>query len=1023
MVDFYNGVNEERTINSEWKRRRIFDKIKKEGEGKPKFYFLDGPPFVTNEVHPGTMLGIFMKDAIIRYKQAKGFDVRMQPGWDTQGLPIEVAVEKKLGIKDKKEIKEFGEGKFINECKKFADEYIKLNTAIMLDYGVLWYNNKPYKTYEDRYIESVWAALKSAETLGLLYRGFKTTWFCVRCGTPMSNYEVHDKYYEKEDPSVYVLFKADDGRYLLVWTTTPWTLPSNAAIAVNSRFTYVEVELDGKTVIIAKDRVGVLDKLRITYSIKREFTGAELIGLRYNPLFPDIPQLRENATKIGKVVDGSDFVSEEGVPFVEADSGTGLVHSAPGHGESDYKIGLDNDLPILSPVDEEGNFTYKAGWLEGENVLKANDSIIKFLQDAGAILAVEKILHPYPHCWRCKTPLIQRASNQWFMNVRKIKDELIALSKDIKWTPPLSMGIFETWLSNAQDWVISRQRYWNTPLPIWECSECNERVVIGSKKELLSLSGKKSVRNLHKDNLDSIKIKCHTCKKQLSRVSDVADVWLDSGSAAFADLGYPNKKKDFDKWFPADFICEGNDQVRGWFYSSLVMGYIATSKLAFRNAVMHRFVLGEDRKKFSKSERNYKSLSELLKGGYGRDALRLALFKHSLEDVVVFSMNDLSDAQKIINIVYNLKNLYSSVNKSPMTKRADKRFRMEDKWILSRWNSIKKAVDEEMNGFRTDHAVNALVSFIVDDFSRTYMKLAKPRMFDEDDAAAFYIFALVLKEASSLMSIFMPYISEYTYRALGVKESVLLSSFPAVEESLIDPALERRMELTLSIVQDVLAARENIKTPLKRPLSTVYLPGMSGDQILEEILKTMVNGLHISYELGDAVFDVSLNFDSLKKRYSQEQITGITAKFIELTKGTVIRHLGKKLSVLVDSKTYELGDDDIKLTTKIPDLSAFDGQGRKIVLDRSFNEEVRVLWIKREVVRAVQAVRKEFEMDRSAVIRVVLSINGETDSTLTNAVMKYAKEKTNATMEKEGSLLKIENLPVGKDNIVVSVFK
>ncbi len=1023
MTDFYNGVETEKAVNSEWKKKKIPEKLDKLGEGKPKFYFLDGPPFVTNEVHAGTMLGIFIKDAIIRYKQMKGFDVRAQPGWDTQGLPIEVAVEKRLGIKNKKDIKEYGEDKFINECKKFAEEYIKLNTSIMLDYGLLWYTKKPYKTYEDKYIESIWGALKKADEMDLLYKGFKTTWFCVRCGTPMSNYEIRDRYYEKEDMSVYVLFRMEDGRYLLIWTTTPWTLPSNAAIAVNSGFKYVEAEIQGKTVILSKSRVSVLDEIGINYSIKKELDGSELIGLRYKPLFPDIPQIQENIGKICVVVDGSGVVSEDGTPFVEADSGTGLVHCAPGHGESDYKIGITNGLPLMSPVDENGKFTYKAGWLEGEDVLKVNDKIIKFLESTGSLLSERKILHNYPHCWRCKTPLIPRASDQWFMDINKIKKGLIDISKDINWVPPLSKDVFESWLSNAQDWVISRQRYWNTPLPIWMCDSCDNKITIGSKKELLSLSGKKSVKDLHKNSLDNIKIKCKKCSGQMSRVPHVIDVWLDSGSASFADLGYPSKTKDYEKWFPADFICEGNDQIRGWFYSSLVMGYVLTSKLSFKNVVMHRFVVGENGAKLSKSEGNYKSLQQLLAEGYSRDALRLSLLKHRLEDVVVFSTGDVSDAQKVTNILYNLVNLNASIKNDFAGKGVNKPFGVDDRWILSRWNAIKKISDDSLNAFRPDYALNELINFIVNDFSRTYLKLAKSRMFDDNDSAAFHVFSSILKELSSLVSVFMPFIAEYIYKSIDEKGSVLLSSFPKIEESLIDPETEKRMDLTLSLVQDVLAAREQNKIPLKRPLDKVLLPGVSGDTIFEEILKTMTNTLHVGYSLEENDFDVSLNFDSLKKKYTQEQITGITAKFIELTKGTVIRHIGSKINMLVDSKRYELANEDIKLIPKTQNLGIFEAQDRKVVLDKNLNDEVRILWIKRETTRSIQAIRKEFGMNRKDQIRIAISINGESNSALVKDTTSYAEEKTNSTLKKEGKLLKVENISVDKDNIVISVFR
>lgn len=1024
MADnFYNSREIESKINSDWKKRRVLNKLEKNSIGKPKFYFLDGPPFVTNEVHEGTLLGIFLKDVILKYKTLKGFDVRMQPGWDTHGLPIEVIVEKKLGIKNKKEIKDFGEEKFVDECKKLVENYIKLNTAMMLDYGILWYGNKPYKTYDDYYIESVWSAIKNANDMGLLYKGFKSTWFCIRCSTPMANYEVRDKYYEKEDLSVYVTFQLDDGRYLLVWTTTPWTLPSNVAIAVNSNFTYIETDMDGRTVILAKGREKVLEDLKVKYTIKKELSGKELLGLRYKSLFPDIPQVQENSENIGRVIDGASFVSEDGVPFVEITEGTGLVHVAPGHGESDYKIGVANKLPILSPVTEDGKFTYKAGWLENEDVLNVNDKIIKDLEEDGAVIGTQKVLHKYPHCWRCKTPLIPRASDQWFLNIGKIKKDLIDTSKTINWVPPISHDMFESWLSNAQDWVISRQRYWNSPLPVWECSKCGERTVIGSKKELLKLSGKKAIRDLHKASLESIKIKCPKCGESVNRVADVMDVWIDSGSAPFADLGYPSKTKEFEKWFPADFICEGNDQVRGWFYSLLVMGYIATSKLAFKNVVMHRFVVGEDGNKLSKSEGNYKPLSELLKDGYSRDALRLSLLRHSLEDVVVFTLNGLSEEMKTVNVIYNLGNLYSSTKSTFKNKAKETRFKLEDKWILSRWNSTKKYIDENLERFRTDVAIDALVEFLTADFSRIYIKLAKSRMFDESDYAAFQTFTGIFKEAAPIISIFAPYIAEYSYGVLGESGSVINASFPKISEELIDPQLEKRMKLTMSILQDFLAARERIKMPVKRPINTVFLPGISGDMILEEILQTLGNILHVKYDLNEGDFDVTLNFGELKTKYKSEEVTAITAKFIELTKGTLARNIGHGLSMLSDSKEYKLLDEDLELKPKSPNLEVIETQGYKLVIDKSVNAEVSKLWLKREIVRAVQAIRKEFGLKRRDAIRLSITINGSSSYPALNEILDEVSGKTNSTLRKEGKLLKIQNLSVDKDNIVISVFK
>lgn len=1023
MAEFYNSKEIEAKINADWRKRHVFEKISKTSEGKPKFYFLDGPPFVTNEIHQGTLYGVFIKDTILRYKLLSGFDVRMQPGWDMHGLPIEVMVEKKLGIKNKKEIKELGEEKFVDECKKFAGEYVRLNTSLMLDYGILWYRNKPYQTCDDSYIESVWGAIKRANEMGLLYKGFRSTWFCVRCGTPMANYEVRDKYYEKEDVSVYITFQLEDGRYLLVWTTTPWTLPSNVAIAVNGEFTYIEADIDGKTVILAKEREKILDELGIKYSIKREFSGKELLGLRYKPLFQDIPQVKENIDRLGKIIDGAAFVSEEGVPFVEADAGTGLVHTAPGHGESDYKIGIANDLPILSPVTEDGKFTYKAGWLENEDVLKVNEKIIKTLQDEGLLLATQKIMHKYPHCWRCGTPLIPLASNQWFLNINKIKKDLISMSNGINWVPPISRDSFESWLTNAQDWVISRQRYWNTPLPVWEC-RCGGRTVVGSKKELLQLSGKKSVKDLHKASLETLTIKCPKCGKSTSRVQDLVDVWLDSGSASFADLGFPAKEKEFKKWFPADFICEGNDQIRGWFYSLLVLGYIATSKLAFKNVSMHRFVVGENGEKMSKSKGNYKPLQELLKEGYSRDALRLSLLRHRFEDVAVFTLNSLSEESKNVNVVYNLCSLYDSLKGSfKKHSKEGRKFRLEDKWVLSRWNATKKTVRDSLDVFRTDYAVNALFDFLTNDFSRTYVKLAKSRSFDENDYAAFETFLLVLKEALPLISLFAPYIAEYAHSVLEGDGSVMLSEFPRIEEALIDPVLEKRMTLTLEVLQGLLSAREKMKMPVKRPINMVYLPGLSKDMIIEEIFNSLGNVLHIEYSVNENDFDLNLNFKALREKYNSEETAAITARFLELTKSTLIRHMGRGISVISDSKEYKLSEDEIELKPKIANVEAFASNGHRIVIDKNLNEEVTRLWLKREIIRSVQAIRKEFGMKRADEIRVSMSINGSSGGPLVNELSKEIVEKTNARSKKVGKLVKIQNLNVDNNNVVISVFR
>ena len=1023
MAEFYNASEVEKKINTDWKKKKLWDKVIKKNKGKEKFYFLDGPPFVTNEVHQGTMYGIFIKDSIIRYKLLKGFDVRAQPGWDTQGLPIEVVVEKKLGIKNKKNIKEFGEEKFVEECKKLVESYIKLNTDIILDYGVLWYYNEPYKTYKDEYTESIWYAIKKAYDKDLIYSDLRATWFCVRCGTPMANYEVRDKYYEKEDKSVYVLFKLNDGRFLLVWTTTPWTLPSNAAVAVNSDFKYIEIESEGKRIILAKDRESVLKDLGKEYKIINEIEGKSLLGLKYSHPFGDTPQIEKNKEKIGFIVDGKDFSSSEGVPFVEANEGSGLVHMAPGHGESDYKIGIANGLPIMSPIDENGLFTAESGWLSGEDVLNVNDKIIDYLDKKGEIFAVQKILHKYPHCWRCKTPLISMSTRQWFLSVTKIKDDLIKIAKNIKWTPGISEDMFESWLSNAQDWVISRQRYWNTPLPIWKCQSCDNTIVIGSKNELISKADVKEIKELNKASLDKITIKCSKCGGEMKRVPDVMDVWIDSGSASFADLGYPEKEQEFDRYFPADFISEGNDQIRGWFYSLLVMGYIATGTLSYKNVAMHRFVVGEDGNKLSKSEGNYKPISELIKEGYSRDALRITLLKHNLDDVAVFTLNDLKDDTKTINLFYNLGKLYLSAKEVLKdNKNKELNLKIEDRWILSRWNRVKRDVESYLDGFRTDFALNELINFLLNDLSRTYMKLAKERIFDYGDYTAFKTFEHVLVELSIASSAFMPFISESVFKTVERRGSTLTSQFPIANTAIIDDDLEKRMQRTMNILQSILFYREKLKLNLRRPLKEVYIPTVYPSDVIEDIILRLGNILHIGYELNAQDFEPTINFSKLKQRMQQNDITIATSKFLELTKETVIRNLKTGLKLTSEGKDYSILSNEIDLKPKSKEITQFTDNNEIILIDQELNDEVKVLWIKREIIRSIQNIRKELGLKRTDSIKINLTINNEQRNSIKDAVIKDVLSKTGSIEGKSEKILKIQDLNISNNNIVIEVY-
>ncbi|MGC8516343.1 MAG: isoleucine--tRNA ligase [Candidatus Acidifodinimicrobium sp.] len=1012
----------EENVNKRWKKQNIIAKIEKKNKDGKKFYFLDGPPFVTNEVHEGTLLGIFIKDAITRYKLSRGFSVRLQPGWDTQGLPIEVAVEKKLGIKSKTDIVNFGEAKFIEECKKFADEYIKLNTSIILDYGALYFYNEPYKTYEDYYIQGVWAAMKNAFDKGLLYKGFKTTWFCVRCGTPMANYEVRDKYYDKEDPSVFVLFELLDGRYVLVWTTTPWTLPSNVAIAVNGKEKYIEVETEGKRVIIAQKREEILKEIKKDYKVINEFYGSELVNLRYKHPFEDLPQIQKNRERLGVIIDGSSFIQQDGTAFVNLDEGSGAVHMAPGHGESDYKLAIQSKLPILSPVNDSGLYTEDAGWLKGKKILEVNPEVIDYLRDKGLLFSEGKIMHPYPHCWRCKTPLIQRASDQWFLAVSKIKEDLINISKDINWVPEISRDSFEDWLKNAEDWVISRQRYWNTPLPIWVCDKCGNSIAVGSKKELIRLSGTKRINDLHKTSLSNVKIKCDRCGGDMHRVDDTVDVWLDSGSASFASLSYPESTAEFEKWFPADFISEGNDQIRGWFYSLLTIGYIMTGKLSYRNVLMHKFVVGANRMKLSKSEGNYKPVMELLKEGYTRDSLRLSLLKGNLSSEITFSEKELEVSMRFLNIMFNLISLLKSFETSKLSTSEAKH--IEDTWIMSRWGNTKKRIAESLEGYRTDIAINSLVNFVQEDLSRTYIKLLKPRVFDEKDLDGYKTFERIFKELAITSSIFLPYIGELMHEAVSKKGSALLEAFPTVDEKDLNEIVEKTMDNTLSLIQDVLSLRETAKMNLRRPIKKLYVIGLEKGEIFEDIVKRMANIMNIDYSLDEKDYEFKLNFNPKSTEFTQEDFAKIAARFLEMTKESISRKLRNGIEVDLDGKKHVVNTGDISISLKRSNLVSSNGFKSKaiIVIDQDLDYETLRDWIKREIIRAVQDIRKQFSMERGDKISLSIQIQGEESAKILSDIYDEIASKTNASIGQRGKLIKTQDLNIERRDILIEVY-
>ncbi|MCW1292288.1 MAG: isoleucine--tRNA ligase [Candidatus Parvarchaeota archaeon] len=907
---------------------RINNKIKT----KSKFYFLDGPPFVTNEIHQGTLYTYFIKDSILRYKILQGFDVRIQPGWDTQGLPIEIKVQEKLKLNSKKEIENIGIDKFIQECKTFVNDLIARNTNIFIKSGIFMHLFKPYITYENQFISGVWGVIKKAYEESLLEKGWEPTWYCTHCETPMANYETKDSYIEKEDNSLFFLLKLKDSDdYLLVWTTTPWTIPANVAVAVNAEEDYEEIKIENRNIIIAKKREDLLKKYNIAYTVLRVFKGKELLGKHYFHPFADLPLVKDyvNKDNFNIVIDGSAFKGELDEPFVNVEEGTGIVHVAPGHGISDYAISREYSLPILSPVDNKGEYTQEAGWLAGKTIWEGNNLVIEYLKEKGLLFLTQKIRHKYPVCWRCKNPLITRASEQWFLRVKRIKNQLIELVEKINWVPSSSKEMMKNWLEGINDWVISRQRYWGAPLPIWTC-ENNHIYVVGSKEELERLSNK-NLEDLHRPYIDEITFPCPSCKKEMKRVQDTLDVWIDSGSASFASLGGEHTE-EFNKWYPADFITEGHDQIRGWFYSLLVLGYVYKKDICYKNVLMHRFVVGEDKQKLSKSLGNYIPLNEFYSKGYSADALRLSMISKSMDDNIVYKLKDVEDYTKVLNVLINLGKLYEEILKfenNLKSEKIDSFKEIYNKWIIYEWVKSKRAIVNALDSYKLSEATNIFIDFLVNEFSQNYLKIAKDDIFYRDSYESAFVTKNIIKELIIYSSIFAPLTADYLNLNLFSKKFTL-------EEYLPDP--DRFAGIDLS---------DDYQVASEKMINSLHL--------LSELLRVR-NELHIN--LRRTIKEIIILDENLKDSVDLSIISRL-ANIKKLT-----------------------------FSQEVPNLNNYKLIG-KIAVDDSLDNEILKEWEIREISRIVQDMRKKAGLKREE--KAIISITN-----VEKEVIEAVLQKTNS---------------------------
>jgi isoleucyl-tRNA synthetase len=986
---------EQDTLNS-WSSNRTYQKTKKKLLKRPKFYFLDGPPYVTNAPHIGLAWNKTLKDIVIRYHRMKGFNVHDQPGYDCHGLPVEVLIEKSLKLTSKKDIENVvGVDQFIADCKKFAEENVQAQTRVLKDLGIWMDWDNPYLTYKDSYIESVWWTIKRAQEKRLLYKALKVVHWCPRCETALAGYEVTDEYRIVQDFSIYVKLPLVDkpGESILIWTTTPWTLPANLGVMVHPDKPYVLVEVNEDKLILAKERLEQLLGGR-SYKILEEHQGRELEGTRYRPPLQEETHA-QTGTDRHRVLLSAEHVSMS--------EGTGAVHTAPGHGEEDFEVGTKYGLPAFSPVDPSGRFTSEVGKYAGLSVRDANRLIIEDLKAKNLLWKEEAIEHSYPHCWRCKTALILRATDQWFVKVTSIKEKMLSENEKVRWVPEWAGSKrFHDWLEGARDWVISRQRYWGVPLPVWTCEKCGEHTVIGSKAELVkrALHVPKEFE-LHRNGVDKIQVRCK-CGGNAKRELDILDVWMDSGTASWASLGYPKTSAEFKRWWPADLILEAHDQTRGWFYNQLVPSVLAFNRSPYRTVLMHGHTLDEQGEKMSKSKGNFVRPDDVV-SKYSRDVLRFYTVQSTLWEDFQFSWNAVEVAAKDLQIAWNVfsfATLYMNLDKFKpnawSVKRLWSSLRPEDKWLVSRSESLLKEVSGRMGGLELHLALRRLRAFVIEDLSHWYIRLVRRRFWQEkqnkDKLASYAVLHYALKTWLILASPFLPFLTETVYQQAFRKtaksdlESIHMSSWPNSRAAWINKRLEENMEIVQEVSAASSSARQSKKVKLRQPVARTLVVTDNGR--VRRAVKNL-RPLFLQQTNSKDIRLVGLAEEEQLKKLSVEPnfkglgpvFRGEANKVAEAIRSADGRRLfqtlqtTKSYTLKIDNRDYAITSQMVSFKEEMPEnfaMGAFDG-GR-VYIDLTIPKELVREGFVREIVRRLQEMRKRLDLPVDAFVEAYVTV-------------------------------------------------
>ncbi len=1016
----YNQFRIEEKVKEFWAENNVYKLVKEKSEKSPrKLYFLDGPPYASaKSIHVGTAWNKIIKDTLLRYYRMRGYFVWDKPGFDTHGLPIEVKVEQMFGIKSKKEIEKLGIDKFVEACKNFAKENIEAMTQHFKEIGVFMDWENPYITYKDDYIESGWWLIKRAHEEGLLYKGYRVVHWCPRCETTLADYEVSE-YRDLEDPSVYVKFPVvgREKEYLLIWTTTPWTLPANAFVMVHPDLEYVRVRVGGEVLILARARLEhVMSEAGITdYEVLETIKGSELAGTRYVHPLEDLVDAQRILRDYHVVVAAPDAVT--------AGEGTGLVHSAPGHGEIDFEV---NEklvgAPVISLVDEQGRMTREAGKYAGLYFrTEANKAIIEDLRARNALFHESRIVHRYPVCWRCKTPLVLRATDQWFIAVRRLRDKLIEEAFTIEWRPAWAKTRFINLLKDVKDWVISRQRYWGIPLPIWVCEKCGYTHVIGSVDEIVEMGGEKP-EQLHRPWIDRVTLKCPKCGGTMRRVRDVLDVWFDSGVAFYASLGYPRVRELYEKLKPVDFIVEGHDQIRGWFFSLLRSGVIGFGEKPYLRVLVHGFVLDEKGREMHKSLGNYVPFEELI-SRVPRDVVRLWSLTNVTWEDPRFSWKALSFTGRVFNIIWNVfafADTYMAMDSfDPVkVKLEDVRDALltEDRWILSRLNTILKKYKESMEDLRPHEAARLVREFIVEDVSHWYIRLIRRRVWEEEQTpskiAAYVVLYHVLRKWLLMAAPIIPFTTEYLYQMLvrpaeeGAPVSVHLLDMPEVDESFINEELEEAMDVAKKIVEAAASARSKAGIKLRRPVKRVIIALRDEKArrlvpLVKDIISRMSNAKDVEvvgYEFFEEhkIYDVEPNYRAIGPEF--KKLTAKVAEYIIKNKEIVAKDIvtSGAHEAEMDGERVTIEARHVNLKIEYPEwLSVVETPIGLVAVDTRLSEQEIIEGLAREVTRRIQAMRKELSLPVDAYIEAWISADGELRRAV-EAMKDYIMRETRA---------------------------